>query len=154
QDEIIYDILIDRYNNGNQNNGEHINVKDPYAYHGGDLAGIEAKLSEIDDLGFTTISLSPLMENAEKGYHGHWITDFKEVEPHFGSMKDLQQLVKAAHEKDIKVILELPLNYVSNDSDLAKNKADWILDRNLRKMHIGKKIYRNSIIQIRQYVII
>lgn len=161
QDEIIYDILIDRYNNGNQNNGEHINVKDPYAYHGGDLAGIEAKLSEIDDLGFTTISLSPLMENAEKGYHGHWITDFKEVEPHFGSMKDLQQLVKAAHEKDIKVILELPLNYVSNDSDLAKNKADWILDKkpkkdaywkeNISQLDYSNKAVRDYMLDVGEY---
>lgn len=133
QDDIIYDILIDRYNNGNQNSGEDIDVKDPYAYHGGDLAGIEAKLSEIEDLGFTAISLSPLMQNAKKGYHGHWTTDFKKVEPHFGSMKDLQKLVKSAHEKDIKVILELAPNYVSNDSDIVKDKADWVLDKQPKK---------------------
>lgn len=127
EDEVIYDILVDRFNNGDQTQNEEVNLDDPYAYHGGDIRGIIDKLDHIKELGFTTISLSSIMENAPLGYHGYWITDFKEVNEQFGTMDDLIELVSEAHNRDMKVILELETNYVSkthpfvNDSE----KADW-----------------------------
>src|SRR5699024_11797561 len=69
-EEIIYDVLVDRFNNGNQNHGEQIRLDDPYAFHGGDIEGVTMKLDELKELGFTTISLSPIMANAPDGYHG------------------------------------------------------------------------------------
>lgn len=151
QDEVIYDVLVDRFNNGDQKNEQEINVKDPYAYHGGDLIGITRKLDDIKSLGFTTISISPIMENAERGYHGYWTTDFKKVEPHFGTMQDFKNLVKEAHKKDMKIIMEFSPGYVADTSEIAtdSDKSDWILKdkpkktlywkENIKKLNLENK---------------
>ncbi|WP_026905703.1 alpha-amylase family glycosyl hydrolase [Paucisalibacillus globulus] len=129
QEEIIYNILVDRFNNGEQAFSEQVRLDDPYAYHGGDLKGITLKLDDLKELGFTTISLSPIMENATDGYHGYWIEDFYSVEEQFGDMKALQALVQEAHERDMKVILELVTNYVSDSHPIVSepDKQDWII---------------------------
>src|SRR5699024_11978044 len=97
QDEIMYHILVDRFNNGNQARSDQVDLDDPYAYHGGDLQGITDMLQELDSEGFTAVSLSPIMENAENGYHGYWVDDFFDVEDEFGTMEDLKALIKEAH---------------------------------------------------------
>jgi len=126
-EEIIYDILVDRYNNGRQAPSEQVDVDDPYTYNGGDIKGVTDSLETIDDLGFTTISLSPIMENAPKGYHGYWIEDPYEVEEEFGSMEDLEELVEKAHDRKIKVILEFVPNYIAKSSPIVEeeDKQDW-----------------------------
>src|SRR5690625_4814446 len=73
KNEIIYDIIIDRFNNGQQAASEQVDIHDPYTYNGGDIKGITLMLDTIQEHGFTAISLSPPMENAPKGYHGYWI---------------------------------------------------------------------------------
>src|SRR5690625_569873 len=75
KNEIIYDILIDRFNNGRQAPSEQVDIHDPLTYNGGDIKGITLMLDTIDEHGFTTISLSPIMANVERGYHGYWIED-------------------------------------------------------------------------------
>lgn len=126
-EEIIYDILVDRYNNGRQAPSEQVDVDDPYTYNGGDIKGVTDSLETIDDLGFTTISLSPIMENAPKGYHGYWIEDPYEVEEEFGSMEDLEELVEKAHDRKMKVILEFVPNYIAKSSPIVEeeDKQDW-----------------------------
>ncbi|GAB3789998.1 alpha-amylase family glycosyl hydrolase [Virgibacillus kimchii] len=128
QDEIIYDILVDRYNNGDFERDDQVDVNNPYAYHGGDLQGIIAKMPEYEELGYTAISLSPIMANAPDGYHGYWIEDFFEVEDQFGDMDDLHELIEEAHERGIKVILELVTNYVASSHPIAQDsdREDWI----------------------------
>jgi len=127
-EEIIYDILVDRFNNGNQNQGEQIRLDDPYAFHGGDIEGITMKLDELKELGFTTISLSPIMANAPDGYHGYWVEDFFEVDEQFGTMEDLRELVEEAHERDMKVIVELVTNYAAKSNPIVtdSDKQGWI----------------------------
>lgn len=124
-EEIIYDIIIDRFNNGKQQKSNQVRPDDLYAYHGGDFKGIIMKLDDIKSLGFTAITLSPVMANAEDGFHGYWIENFYETEEQFGSMEELKQLVKEAHNRDIKVILEMVPNYVAKTNPIAK-KQDWI----------------------------
>src|SRR5690625_4210206 len=94
KEEIFYHILVDRFNNGNQSLNEEVDIDDELAYHGGDLKGITKKLDSLSELGFTTIVLSPVMKNAKKGYHGYWIEDFFDVEPQFGTLDDLNELIK------------------------------------------------------------
>src|SRR5690625_257209 len=113
QEEIIYDIFVDRFNNGNQKLSEQVDLDDPLTYHGGDIEGVTKKLDDIQAHGFTTISLSSIMENAPKGYHGYWIEDFYNIEEQFGSQEDLQELIEEAHKRDMKVIFELVTNYVA-----------------------------------------
>lgn len=126
--EIIYNILIDRFSNGDQSIKKQVNLKDPQAYHGGDLEGVTAKLDALQELGFTTIVLSPMMENAPDGFHGYWIEDFYKVEKQFGTMQDLQKLVKEAHDRDMKVVMELVTNYVSATHKIVNDpaKRDWV----------------------------
>ncbi|WP_339215916.1 alpha-amylase family glycosyl hydrolase [Ornithinibacillus sp. FSL M8-0202] len=131
QEEIIYDILVDRFNNGNQAFSDQVRIDDPLAYHGGDIKGIMMKLDDIKKLGFTAISLSPIMANAKDGYHGYWVEDFYSVEPQFGTMEEFQEFVQEAHNRDIKVMLELVINYVANSHPIVTdpNKQDWIVQQ-------------------------
>jgi len=128
QEETIYNILVDRYNNGDPSLDDQKRTDDPYAYHGGDIKGITKKLDEIQEFGFTTISLSPIMKNAPDGYHGYWIEDFFKVEKQFGSMEDVQTLVKEAHKRDMKVVLEFVTNYIADSHEIINDpeKADWV----------------------------
>lgn len=127
QQEIIYDIIVDRFNNGKHRTSEQIDIHDPYTYNGGDIKGITMMLDTIHEYGFTAISLSPVFENAPKGYHGYWIEDFYAIESEFGDVDELKELIKTAHDKEMKVILELVVNYVSKSSPLVNDpeKKDW-----------------------------
>lgn len=133
QDEIIYNILVDRFNNGDQAPSDQVDLDDPYAYHGGDLQGITDMLQQLDGAGFTAVSISPIMENKEDGYHGYWVDDFFEVEEEFGTMDDLQALIKEAHELDMRVLLELDLNHIAKSSELANDntKEDWFKENDV-----------------------
>src|SRR5690625_2523392 len=113
QEEIFYDILIDRFHVGDQTLSEQVRKDDPYAYHGGDFQGIIQKLDHIKQLGFTGIILSPVQKNAKDGYHGYWIEDFFEVNEEFGTKDDLHQLIDEAHKRDLKVIMEFVINYAA-----------------------------------------
>lgn len=128
QEEMIYNIFVDRYNNGDPNNDEQVRLDDPLAYQGGDLEGITAKLDDIKELGFTAISLSPIMENAPDGFHGYWVEDLFKVDEGFGTLEELKTLVKEAHNRDIKVILEFVTNYIAPTNPIATDpeKADWV----------------------------
>jgi len=128
QDEIIYNIMVDRYHNGDYELDDQIDVNDPLAYHGGDLQGIIDKLDEYEELGYTAISISPIMANAPKGYHGYWIEDFYEVEEQFGEMADLHRLVEEAHDRGIKVIMEIVTSYIAPSHPIAEDpeRENWI----------------------------
>lgn len=128
QKEIIYNILVDRYNNGDTSNDKNTDSDDPYAFHGGDLKGITKRLDDIEELGYSAITLSPIMKNSSDGYHGYWVNDFFEVDEHFGSKDDLDNLIKEAHKRDIKVILEMVTNYIGPDNPIKsdESKADWL----------------------------
>lgn len=113
QDEVIYSIMVDRFNNGDINNDkEDNNPYDPKAYNGGDFKGITEKLDYLKGMGFTTIWLTPIFENMENGYHGYWIKDFYKTNEHFGTIEEFKTLVKEAHRRDIKVILDFVVNHV------------------------------------------
>lgn len=135
EEEIIYNIMIDRYNNGTPSNDSQINLDDPQAYHGGDLQGIIAKLDDLQEIGVTTISLSSLMENGDEGFHGYWIEDFYQVEEHFGTMEDLHTLIEEAHNRDMKVVMEFVTNYVAASHSIVDDseKEDWFIDNELEE---------------------
>src|SRR5690625_7158069 len=74
--------------------------------------------------------LSPIMDNAEDGYHGYWVKDFYTVEEQLGTMEDMEKLVEEAHGRGIKVILEFAPNYVSIAHPFVDeaDKADWFME--------------------------
>lgn len=117
RDEVIYQILVDRFANGDNGNDYRIELDAPARYHGGDWQGIEDKLPYLEELGVTTIWISPVVKNVETdadvdGYHGYWAQDFTALNPHFGDLPALRRLVDKAHERDMKVIIDIVTNHV------------------------------------------
>ena len=94
QDEIIYSIMVDRFNNGDPTNDKDADSNDPLAYHGGDFKGITEKLGYLNDLGITAIWLTPVFDNKANGYHGYWINDFYKPNEYFGTMEEFKNLVQ------------------------------------------------------------
>jgi glycosidase len=133
QDEIIYFLLPDRFENGDLNNdrgglkgGRLETGFDPTHkgfYHGGDLRGLIARLDYIQGLGATAIWLGPIYKNKpvqgakgqeSAGYHGYWITDFTRVDDHFGTNADMAAFVDAAHSRGMKVYLDIITNHTAD----------------------------------------
>ncbi|MBU8877423.1 alpha-amylase [Bacillus sp. FJAT-29790] len=131
QDESIYFLMVDRFNNGDFHNDFHVDVKDPEAFHGGDFQGIMNKLDYIKDMGFTTIWLTPIFDNEDNGYHGNWINDFYNTEEHFGTMEEFKALVQEAHKRDMKVILDFVVSHVGLNHPWLNepDKKDWFNDQ-------------------------
>ncbi len=127
QDEIIYSITIDRFYNGDLSNDIDVTIQDPLAYHGGDFKGIMEQLDYIKELGFTTISLSSVVDNGANGYHGYWPQDYYEVDEHFGTLEEFKLLVQAAHEKEIRIIVDLPITHIISTHPWLEDseKAGW-----------------------------
>lgn len=133
QDEIIYFVLPDRFENGDPSNdtggidGDRLaHGFDPAHkgfYHGGDLKGLTARLDYIQGLGATAIWLGPIYQNKavqgppgdeSAGYHGYWITDFTSVDRHLGTEADMQAFADAVHERGMKLYLDIITNHTAD----------------------------------------
>jgi glycosidase len=127
QDESIYSIMVDRFNDGDIKNDFNVNTKNPLGFNGGDFQGIIDKLDYIHDMGFTAIRLTPIFDNAGNGYHGYWVTDFYKTEEHFGSIKTFEKLVNEAHKRKMKVLVDFVTNNVapSNPWVNDSSKQNW-----------------------------
>ncbi len=75
----------------------------------GDFKGIEAKLDYLNSLGVSAIWLSPI--HPADSYHGYDVTDYTAVNPQYGTMADFESLVRAVHDKGIKVYIDYVLNH-------------------------------------------
>ncbi|MEL4544210.1 pullulanase-type alpha-1,6-glucosidase [Luteococcus sp. H138] len=143
--ENFYFLMADRFANGDKSNDtggisggrlQHgFDPADKGFYHGGDLKGVISKLDYIKGLGTTAIWLTPSFknrpvqgsgENASAGYHGYWITDFTQIDPHLGSNADMKQLVDRAHAKGMKVYFDIITNHTADVISNAQNKYDYI----------------------------
>jgi alpha-amylase len=131
--DIVYFVLTDRFSDGDGGNNTDVDKGNLKSFHGGDLEGIINNLDYVKNLGVSTIWISPAMKNQttfvdSQGYHGYWPVDFYQVEPRQGDLKKMKELVSSAHEKGLKVILDLPLNQVAWDHPWAKdpNKQSWL----------------------------
>jgi glycosidase len=137
--EVVYQIITDRFfdgstanNNPPQSTGLYDSTKTNWrAYWGGDLAGIQQKMSYLSGLGVTAIWISPPVDNLNTNipdgngnptasYHGYQGRDFKRVEEHFGNSSntwtDFDNLVTAAHQNGIKVIIDFAPNHTTQDN--------------------------------------
>ncbi|HTR41676.1 MAG TPA: alpha-amylase family glycosyl hydrolase [Pseudomonadales bacterium] len=117
QAQSIYQIVTDRFYDGNTNNN---NVEGTYApgnptgVHGGDFAGLGQKLDYIKALGATAIWISPIVLNTEGQYHGYSAWNYYQVAPHWGSITDLQNVVQMAHARGLKVIDDIVVNHAGD----------------------------------------
>ena len=131
-DENFYFVMADRFENGDHANDRGglpdnrlVSGFDPTSkafYNGGDLAGLRQRIDYIQGLGTTSIWLTPSFKNKpvqledgpSAGYHGYWITDFTQIDPHLGTNADLSALVDAAHERGMKVYFDIITNHTAD----------------------------------------
>ena len=140
--EQFYFVMADRFSNGDPSNdagglsGDRLTTGlDPTAkgfYHGGDLKGITDKLDYLKGLGVTSIWMTPSFKNkpvqgsgddVSAGYHGYWITDFTQIDPHLGTNEELKTLVDKAHGKGLKVFFDIITNHTA---DVISTPSDYI----------------------------
>ncbi|ABL78851.1 alpha-amylase family glycosyl hydrolase [Thermofilum pendens] len=137
---VIYQIVIDRFYDGNTSNNNPAKSPGLYdptktnwrLYWGGDIDGIIAKLPYLYELGVTAIWISPVFDNIDvaintssglqAGYHGYWPKDFKVIEEHFGSWSTFYKLIQEARKYNITVIIDFVVNH-SNPSDAGEYGA-------------------------------
>ena len=122
--DVLYLIMPDRFANGDTSNDvwddEVVDRNENSARHGGDLAGINAKLDYLDDLGVTAIWLNPVLENKMNGpekyksYHGYAITDFYQVDKRLGTNEDYCQLIENVHRRGMKIVMDMIFNHCGN----------------------------------------
>ena len=88
----------------------------------GDLNGVTAKLDYLKSLGVDGIWLMPI--NPSPSYHGYDITDYEAINPQYGTMADFERLLREAHQRGIKVVLDLVINHTSDESPWFKAAQD------------------------------
>lgn len=141
QDEVIYFVMPDRFENRDHSNdrgglsGDRLTTgfdpTDKGFYHGGDLKGLTARLDYIQGLGATAVWLTPIFKNKavqgppgheSSAYHGYWIIDFTNVDPHLGTDADFKALVDAAHKRGMKVYMDIVVNHTADVIQYAECK--------------------------------
>ncbi|MEM7605192.1 MAG: alpha-amylase family glycosyl hydrolase [Myxococcota bacterium] len=117
RDEVIYQLLTDRFANGEARNDFRVSPGDLARYQGGDYQGIIDELDYLEDLGVTAIWISPIVLNVDfdagvDAYHGYWQVDMERLNPHFGDLASLRAMVNACHARGIKVIVDIVTNHM------------------------------------------
>ena len=142
-DGILYSLMIDRFFDGDTTNNRpivHERLSPKANYQGGDLAGILQKLKEgyFDSLGINMLWISPVNDNTDRahpewppphrlfsGYHGYWPVHHQRVEERFGDMALLQALIREAHRRGIRVLLDFIANHVHEDHPFYRQHPEW-----------------------------
>lgn len=135
--------MTDRVNNGDTSNDVNFNrnleTGKLRGFEGGDIKGITQKINEgyFTDLGINAIWMTPIVEQIHGGtdqvtgvsyvFHGYWASDWTNLDPNFGTKKDLHNLVKTAHAKGIRILLDAVINHTGpvTDKDLVW-PSEWV----------------------------
>jgi alpha-amylase len=143
--ERLYFVMPDRFMNGNTANDQGGLTGGPFEtgldpthkgfYHGGDLQGLTSQLDYIRRLGTTAIWFTPMFKNRpvqgigtefpSAGYHGYWITDFTQVDPHLGTNEDLRTFIDEAHRRGMKVFFDIITNHTADVIAYEENLYDY-----------------------------
>jgi cyclomaltodextrinase len=146
-DQTIYFPLVDRFANGEPANDaptDDPRVLPPANFFGGDLQGLRAHLDHIEGLGVNTLWVSPVARNPEgafreypeprrwfSGYHGYWPVSYRQVDPRFGGDAALEALVREAHARGMRVLLDFVANHVHEQHPMLAAHPDWTTDLDL-----------------------
>lgn len=139
----VYFLLTDRFNDGDTENDLQFDRSNPTGplrgFMGGDLAGITQKIESgyFTDLGVNAIWFTPVVEQIHGdtdegtgntyGYHGYWAKDWTALDPNFGTREELETLVAAAHQRGIRILMDVVLNHTGpvTEEDPAWPE-DWV----------------------------
>lgn len=110
---------------GNRSGGAPVDWNDEVVYHvflrsfydsngdrNGDLTGLKQKLGYLQELGVTTILCTPLYESGF--YHNYFPTDYKQIDPEYGTMQDYLDLIRAVHRRDMKFLMDMETQYAQS----------------------------------------
>jgi len=139
----VYFLLTDRFNNASKANdlayGRKADAAPLRGFMGGDLAGITAKIREgyFTSLGVNAIWLTPPVEQIHAGtdegtgrsygFHGYWAADFTAIDANLGTEQDFRDLVEAAHQRGIRVLLDVVMNHTGPVTELDPVWPDeWV----------------------------
>ncbi len=150
--DVLYMLMPDRFAQGANHNpqvkGMRPYVEDrskPSLRHGGDLNGIREHLEYFKELGVTALWLTPVLENDSPDspngfstYHGYATTDYYRVDPRFGTNEDYRRLCDEAHQKGLKVVMDMIFNHSGFEHPWTKdmptkdwlNLPQWLLESN------------------------
>ena len=139
--DVLYMLMPDRFANGNPKNDrikglrdQLVNRNEPSLHHGGDLEGIRQHLNYFNQLGVTALWLTPVLENDRPAdqnkystYHGYATTDYYRVDPRLGTNEEYKELVKEAHAKGLKVVMDMIFNHCGDYHpwNLDAPSKDW-----------------------------
>ena len=138
--DVLYMLMPDRFADGNVKNNVVKGMLDqrcvrtePSLRHGGDLEGIRQHLDYFNELGVTTLWFTPVLENdmpsggGHSSYHGYATTDYYKVDPRFGTNEDYRRLVDEAHQKGLKVVMDMIFNNCGSSHPWQINPpaSDW-----------------------------
>jgi glycosidase len=117
RNEVIYQVIVDRFADDDVNNDFNVKPGALGKYQGGDWKGVEDHLDYLQQLGITTLWISPVVKNVDSdadvdAYHGYWQQDLTQVNPHFGDLAALRSLVAHAHDRNMKVVLDIVCNHM------------------------------------------
>jgi glycosidase len=144
--QIMYFMLVDRFNNGSVANDRPMNRPDVHPkvdYWGGDLAGLQQKIDDgyFEKLGINTLWISPVSQNPDEpygfyapkntkfsGYHGYWPVSSSKVDDRFGSNEEFKTLVQRAHGKAMNVLLDYVANHVHEAHPLYRKHPEYATD--------------------------
>ena len=140
--DVLYMLMPDRFAQGQ---GHQLQVKgmrpykedrsQPSLRHGGDLNGIREHLDYFNELGVTALWLTPVLENdspdSDNGYstyHGYATTDYYRVDPRFGTNDDYRRLCDEAHQKGLKVVMDMIFNHSGFEHPWTHDmpSRDWL----------------------------
>ena len=147
-ESVVYFMVTDRFFDGNESNntasGADTYGDNPGLYHGGDFAGVTAKLDYLQDLGVNTIWITPIVENVkgvavtDKGsedvpynaaYHGYWASDFTKLNPTLGTTEEFETMISEAHKRGMRIMVDIVVNHAgygteSTFADMLRDKSD------------------------------
>jgi len=139
----VYFLLTDRFNDGDpSNNYQHTDENPPAPYRGymgGDIKGITNKIQEgyFSDLGVNAIWFTPVVEQITGsvdegtgnsfGFHGYWTRDWTAMDSKFGTEAELEELVRVAHDHDIRILIDVVANHTGPVTSLDSQWPDeWV----------------------------
>ena len=144
---VVYFMMTDRFFDGNESNntasGTDTYGDNPGLYHGGDFAGVTAKLDYLQDLGVNTIWLTPIVKNiagvtvTDEGkedvpynaaYHGYWASDFTKLNPTLGTTEEFETMISEAHKRGMRIMVDIVVNHAgygteSTFADMLRDKS-------------------------------
>jgi alpha-amylase len=173
RDEVLYFVIVDRFVDGDRTDDRNVDLRAKGTFHGGDLVGLTENLEQIAELGVTALWITPVVEQIpgyvtgagfpDWGYHGYWADDFYAVDERFGSEADLAALVAAAHERGLKVLLDVVYNHAGYDSRYTTDPRTrhWLRTENagtcghddLTQCVAGLPDFRTELPEVRDYLL-